>query len=166
MMRFQGRKITSMGVMVSVGILLSYIESLFILPVKIPGVRIGLSNIVSVLALYLFGPMEAFMVVVARVLLAGLLFGNGMSLVFSISGAILSVFAMSILYRLNKLSCIGISVVSGVVHNIAQLIVAVLVIDNGYMIYYMPVLIIAGVFAGLIVGIISGVLIDRLKRFV
>ena len=165
-MRLRGNKIAILGVMASVGILLSYIETFIYIPVKVPGIRVGLSNIVTMLALYLFGPIEALWVLITRVLISGFLFGSGMSLLFSFAGALASVIIMILLYKSKHLSCVGVSVIAGVVHNCSQLIVAILVVENTYIGYYFPLLIITGVLAGSIVGVLSNILINRIRQII
>lgn len=164
MMRLRSSKIASLGVLTAVGLLISYVESLFIIPIKVPGVRIGLSNLITIIVMYIFGPIEAFMVLITRVLLSGILFGNGLSLAYSISGAIFSYLLMVGFKRIKAFSIVGISVIGGVAHNIAQLIVAAFIMGNINVLYYLPVLLIFGCIAGFIIGMLSDVIFKRLNR--
>lgn len=163
MMRFSTSKITFLGIMASIGIIIGYLESLIILPISVPGIKLGLSNIVTVLVLYLYGPIEAAVVLLVRVLLSGLMFGSLSGIIYSISGAVFSFLAMRLIYKSDKVSCIGVSALGGVIHNMAQLFIAALVLGSYYVFYYVPALMIAGVLAGVLVGLIGNILVTRLK---
>lgn len=165
-MQSLSRKITILGLLTALGILLGYIESLFIIPIRVPGIRLGISNIITVFCLYLFGPYEAFSVLISRVLLSGLMFGNGISILYSISGAIISLIVMSLAKRYLNFSVVGISVLGGVFHNIAQLVVATILVQNYSVLVYAPFLVMVGVIAGVIIGIISDLLIKRLGHLI
>ena len=91
-----------------------------------------------------------------RVILVAAMFGNGMSLMYSLAGGILSFAAMALLSRAKGFSMIGISILGGVCHNIGQIIVAAVVVENLKIMYYFPVLLIAGIVTGAVIGIISG----------
>lgn len=163
-MQLRSRKITLAGMLICVGILVGYLESFIVIPISVPGIKIGLSNIVSVIALYLFGPSFAAIILLGRVILSGLLFGSGISIVYSITGAVFSLLGMVLLYKIKSFSVFGVSLTGGVIHNIAQLFVAYLFIQNTYIFYYIPVLIISGVLSGLLIGFLSNLLIKRFKN--
>lgn len=161
-MQLRNNKVAVLGVFTAVGLLLGYIESLFVIPIKIPGVRIGLSNLIIVLVLYLFGPTSAFLVLIVKVLLSGILFGSGVSLLYSLGGALLSFIFMLIIYKCKYVSVAGVSTVGGVMHNIGQIFVASFLASNYSLLYYIPVLILSGCIAGFIIGILALMLIKRL----
>lgn len=163
-MRLPTKNITTLGIMASIGILLGYIESFISLPIRVPGIKLGLSNCITVLVLYLFGPIEAFVVLLVRVLLSGFLFGSGFSIIYSLVGGLFSFFIMFLLYKSDKISIIGLSVLGGVSHNFAQLLLATIVVRSMDALYYLPILIISGIIAGLIVGIVSINLYKRLFK--
>lgn len=163
MMRLRGSKIGYLGIFTAIGLMLGYIESLFMIPIRIPGIRIGFSNLITIVALYLLGPIEAFLVLIARVILSGILFGNGSSVIYSIAGAIFSFIFMYVGKKLNVFSEVGVSVIGGVCHNMAQLLVASILTGSMKVLYYGPVLTIFGCIAGIIIGFISIVIIRRMK---
>lgn len=165
-MQSLSRRTARLGVLVTLGILFGYIESLISIPIRIPGIKIGISNIVSVVSLYLLGPIDALVVSILRVLLSGILFGSGFSILYSISGAIISFLLMLLAYKLDIFSVIGVSVIGGVAHNIGQLLIACIVVKLPAIMGYTPWLIIFGVVAGLIVGAVSNIIINRLRTYV
>lgn len=157
------KKISAIAVFTSLALIFGYVEALIPFNFGIPGVKLGLANIVTVTALYYFGVKEAVGIFLIRVLLIGLLFGNAMSLIYSLSGAVLSL-AVMILCKKLKLSVIGVSAMGGVFHNVGQLIAAAIVLQSPTLMYYYPVLFISGLVTGIIIGIISNLIIKRLEK--
>ena len=153
-----------LGVMLSVALILSFIESLIPFYFGVPGMKLGLTNVIVILALYLFGPVEAITISVLRIVLSGFLFGNAFSIIYSLAGGLLSFFVMFLLKRFAKLGVIPISITGGIFHNVGQIIVAILVMNNTYLMYYMPVLLIAGFVTGALIGIIASELVRRLSK--
>ena len=158
----RSRKITGAAALTAAGLMIGYIESFIVLPVHVPGVRIGLANITTIIALYLGGPVYAAVVAAARVVLSSVLFGSPVSFIYSICGAFLALVGMCVLKRLD-FSVYGTSVFGAVLHNMAQILVAMVMIGSTYMLMYIPVLVLAGTGAGLIVGYLSNILISRIK---
>lgn len=163
-MQLLNKKIPYAALFIACGILCGYIEYLFPLPIGIPGVKLGLSNIVTVICLYLFDPVMSIIVLFVRVLLSGFMFGNAFGIIYSLSGAVFSFLIMLLLKRFNWFSVTGISVAGGVTHNIGQLLVACFLISQLKLIYYLPILIISGVLCGFIVGFLSDIIIRTLKK--
>lgn len=157
------KKTAFLGVFLTLAMICSYIEMLIPFNFGIPGVKLGLTNIVVVLMLYTIGTREAIMVSVLRILLMGILFGNVMSIVYSLAGGILSFLVMAILKKTGQLGCISVSVAGGISHNIGQILAAAVVVTSFSILYYLPVLLIAGVVTGLLIGILAQELIVRLK---
>lgn len=149
--------------MVALAFTFSYLESLIPFNFGIPGVKLGLANLVVVVALYIMKPGEAFSIAVIRILLAGLTFGNVYSLAYSLCGGILSFIVMYFM-RKTKLSVIGVSMLGGICHNIGQIIVAAVVMETARIAYYLPVLLVAGLITGLLLGIVSKLIIDRFNK--
>lgn len=149
--------------MVALAFTFSYLESLIPFNFGIPGIKLGLANLVVVIALYTMKPGEAFSIVLIRVFLAGLTFGNTLSIAYSLCGGILS-FAVMLLMKKTKLSVIGVSMLGGICHNIGQIIVAVIVMHTKQIAYYLPVLLVAGVATGLLIGIVSKLIIARIEK--
>ncbi len=159
------KNIAFLGVFLGFALVLSYVESLIPFYFGVPGMKLGLTNLAIVLILYSRGPKEAYIVSIARVFLAGFLFGNLFSIVYSLAGAILSLTVMVLLKRLTGLRVMTVSAIGGISHNIAQLFVAAVLVENYNIFFYVPVLMIAGLITGLIIGVISQELLIRLRRF-
>lgn len=156
-------KIAYLGVFLALALICSYVESLIPFYFGIPGVKLGLTNIVVVLLLYLAGTREAFLVSVARVVLAGFLFGNMFSILYSMAGALLSFFVMYLLKKTGKFGVLPVSISGGMFHNVGQLCVAAFVVENYNIFYYMPVLLIAGIVTGALIGVAAQEIILRLR---
>ncbi|MBR2280163.1 MAG: Gx transporter family protein [Ruminococcus sp.] len=157
------KKISAIAVFTSLALIFGYIEAVIPFNFGIPGVKLGLANIVTVTALYYFGAKEAVGISLIRVLLIGLLFGNAMSLIYSLSGAVLSL-AVMILCKKLKLSTIGVSAMGGVFHNVGQLIAAAVMMNTSALLYYYPVLFISGLVTGIVIGVVSDQIIKRIKK--
>lgn len=150
------------GIMIALAFTLSYLESLLPLNIGVPGVKLGLANLVVVVALYKLKPGEAFAIAMIRILLAGLTFGNTYSLIYSLCGGILS-FAVMALVKNTRLSVIGVSIIGGTMHNIGQISAAAVLMGTNKIIYYLPVLLIAGLLTGFLTGLLSKTIIERIK---
>ena len=148
------KKITYLGLYTAAAILLGYVESLIPIFAAVPGMKLGLANLAIILVLYHFGPSEAFMVQIVRILSVGFLFGNLFSIAFSMAGGLLSLSVMILLKRGKAFGIVGISVAGGVTHNIGQIMMASMLIKNIQIMYYLPALIIAGVLTGILIGIL------------
>lgn len=154
------------GMFLALALVAGYVEQLIPINLGIPGVKLGLANIVTMVLLYTVGIRAAAGTTVIRILLAGILFGTGFSIVYSAAGAVLSMLIMVLLKKTKKFSCVGVSVAGGVFHNVGQIVVAILVLETNALVYYLPILIISGVVAGIVIGIISGLLMRRLTPVV
>ena len=161
---FDVRRLTTLSLLVAVSMILSYVESQIPVFIAVPGVKLGLANILSVFALYTLGVWGACGVSLVRVCLSALLFGNPVSLIFSLSGAVLSLGAMILVKKLCPFSPVGVSVVGGVMHNVGQICAAAIIMETGAIVSYLPVLIISGTVAGVLVGLAAGELKRRLSR--
>lgn len=148
------KKIATTAVFTALALIFSYIEAVLPLNLGIPGVKLGIANIVIVAALYQLGIKEAVGISIIRVFIIGLLFGNIVSLIYSLSGAILSLAGMILCKKL-KLSVIGVSAIGGTLHNIGQLIAAAVMLRSSALVYYLPVLLIAGLITGILIGLVS-----------
>lgn len=155
-----------MGMLVALAFIFSYIESLLPTSVGIPGVKIGLANMVVIVTLYTMGAAPAFALSLVRIVLTGFTFGNLASMVYSLGGGMLSLLVMVIARKTKLFSVTGVSVLGAVFHNVGQIIVAALVIENSSLFYYLPVLMISGVAFGIIIGVVGAMLIKRLSRFI
>lgn len=150
--------------MVALAFIFSYVESLFPINLGIPGVKLGLANLVVIVSLYLFGIREAAVISFIRIVLSGITFGSPAAMVYSLAGGVLSLLIMVIVKKTNKFSTMGVSVAGGVFHNVGQIIVAMIVLETQSLIYYLPVLIISGLVAGVVIGILAAEIIKRLPK--
>jgi len=158
-----GKKTAFLGLCTALALILAYVEVLLPpLVSAIPGIKMGLPNIIIIFLLYRHGPLPAAAVSLVRVALVALLFGNVMSLLYSLAGAILSLTAMALLRRLDFLSTVGVSVAGGVLHNVGQILMAMLLLGTAELGYYLIVLAISGTIAGVLIGLCGSVLIRRI----
>lgn len=155
-------RVALFGVFVALALIFSYVESLIPFHIGIPGVKLGLANLIIVIALYKMSLKEAYLLSVTRIVLAGFIFGNLFSILYSLAGGLLSLSAMALLKKMDGFSIIGVSIAGGVMHNVGQLIIAMLVVETFSVIYYVPVLLIAGLITGLVIGIAANEMLKRL----
>lgn len=161
---FNTSRVAFLGLMTAVALILSYVESLFPFNFGVPGIKLGLPNLTTVILLYVCGPVSALSVNLVRVLLSGLLFGNLSMIIYSLAGAAISFVFMLTAFKINKFSVAGISLIGGVFHNIGQCIVACLVVSNYRIGVYLPFLLIAGALTGVLIGYISKLIIPIIKK--
>lgn len=155
-------RVAYFGVFTALALIFSYVESLIPFQIGIPGVKLGLANLIIVIALYKMSLREAYLLSVTRVVLAGLIFGSMFSILYSLAGALLSLTVMAFLKKSGGFSILGISIAGGVMHNVGQLIVAMFVVQTFSVSYYIPVLLIAGLITGLVIGIAADSMLRRL----
>lgn len=148
-------KIASSAVLTALALIFSYIEFLIPLPIPIPGIKLGLANVVVVVALYRLGTANALTVNVLRILLSGLLFGNVFGILYSMAGGLFSFLIMWLLKKTNWFSIVGVSMAGGVAHNLGQLSVAALAVSNAKIFYYFPPLLFAGMLTGILMGVVA-----------
>ncbi len=156
-----GKTVATAAMLTALAMVLSYLESLLPAFVAIPGVKLGLANIAVLFALYTLGAPYAALVSLLRVGLSALLFGQIVSFVFSLLGALVSLCLMCLCRRCTPLSPVGVSVAGGIGHNIGQTLAALLVLETAAFLYYLPVLMISGTLAGVGVGVAGGFLLRR-----
>lgn len=157
-------KVAYFGVFTAFALIMGYIESMIPFYFGIPGVKLGLTNIVIVIALYVMGVKEAFLLNAARIVLVGFLFGSLYSIIYSLAGGMLSLLVMVLLKKTGRFSVGGVSIAGGISHNIGQVLVAVFVVETASIAYYLPVLLIAGTITGFLIGIISSEILKRLPK--
>lgn len=160
------RTVAMCGVMTAMAMIFSYVESLIPIPIPVYGVKLGVANIAIITVMYAIGDKEALIINCIRIALTALLFGNLNSFIFSMAGGLLSFTVMAILKKINLFSIVGVSVAGGVFHNVGQIIAAIFIMGTGAIIYYLPVLIAAGVITGIIIGIVSALVAKRVKSAV
>lgn len=158
------KKTAYFGMFVALAFLFSYIESLIPINLGIPGVKLGLANLVVIVSLYVMGARAAFAVAMARILLSGFTFGSLFAMLYSMAGGLLSFGVMALLKKSRRFSVVGVSVAGGVFHNVGQILVAILVVRTVALVTYLPILMVAGVVAGVVIGILGAAVIRRVER--
>lgn len=160
------KRIAFLALSTTLALILSFVESQIPALVAIPGIKVGLPNIVMVFLLYVVGWKETITVSFIRIFIVSILFGNIQSLTFSLAGALLSLLCMILLKKLNWFSCITVSITGGIFHNVGQIIAACLWTNTAEIaFFYLPVLLVSGTIAGAIIGIIAGVVVKRLQKW-
>ena len=139
------------------------LESLVPIGFGIPGIKLGLTNVVVILLMYCIGAKEALVISLLRIFLIGFLF-NPASILFSLAGGLLSFILMYLMKRTNLFKCLSVSLVGGISHNIGQIIVASVIVENYNILFYIPVLLVAGIITGFLIGIVSQEIIIRLEN--
>ena len=155
-------RVAYFGVFTALALIFSYVESLIPIQLGIPGVKLGLANLIIVIALYKMRLSEGFLLSIVRILLSGFLFGNYFSILYSLAGGLLSLAVMALLKKAGDFSVMGISMAGGVSHNVGQLVVAMLVVETFSVGYYLPVLLVAGLVTGFLIGLAAGEMLKRL----
>ncbi len=151
------------ALLVALAMVLSWLESMIPLPGMMPGMKVGLANLVVVFALYRMSLRDAAGVSLVRVALVSMTFGNAYSFAYSLAGAVLSLAVMAGLKKLGRFSVMGVSIAVGVCHNIGQLLVAVAVLGTARLGWYLPGLLVSGVLAGTAIGAAGGLVVERVK---
>lgn len=164
-MRPTTKKLALLGLSTAVALILAYVESM--LPplfTAVPGIKVGLPNIIIVFVLYRLGLREAAVVSLVRMLAVSFMFGNMMALVYSLAGAFLSMLVMVLLKKANFLSVVGVSVAGGVFHNVGQILTAMLLLGTAELGYYLIVLAITGTVSGIFVGLCGAIIVKRIPK--
>ena len=153
------------GVYTALALILSYVEALIPISFGVPGIKLGLANLIIVIVLYKSSRVsDALIISIIRIVLSGFMFGNMFAIIYSLAGGILSFAVMCLLKRCDSFSIIGVSIVGGVFHNIGQLVVAMIVVETYSIGFYLPVLLIAGLITGALIGIVAGEVLKRIKN--
>ena len=155
--------VARVALLASLALIFSYVEAIIPYNPGIPGVKLGIANVVTVIALYKFGIKEAVSVSVIRIVIAGLLFTGAFGMLYSLAGATVSLIGMILLKKTDIFSVIGVSMAAGVLHNLGQLLVASALIEDLRMFFFFPVLLFSGIAAGILVGIISTMILRTLR---
>lgn len=160
------KRIAYMGMFTALAFVFSYIEFLLPINLGVPGIKLGLANLVVIVALYIVNVRAACTLSFVRIVLTGLTFGNMASMIYSLAGGILSLAVMILAKRWKIFSVTGVSVLGGVFHNVGQIMVAIVVLETTSLVYYLPVLVLSGTIAGTLIGILASVLIRRLNKVI
>ena len=156
------KKTAYLGMFTTLALIAGYVEAMIPFDFGIPGIKLGLPNLIIVIVLYRMGVKDAFVVSVLRIVLSGFLFGNVFAIVYSLSGGLLSLFLMTFLRKTKKFSIMSVSIVGGISHNLGQVLMAVCLLENINIMLYFPALMAAGAVTGLLIGIGSREVLKRL----
>ncbi len=157
-------KLSYYGMCLAIALILSYVEAMIPINLGVPGAKLGLPNIVTVLLLYTVGGSSACIIGLLRIVLNGFLFGNLFAIVYSAAGFALSFIAMLLLKKTDKFGLTGVSAIGGVMHNAGQIMVAAF-LTNGSVYAYLPVLAVIGAVSGVVIGMVGGLITDRVRGF-
>ncbi len=157
------RKIAYYGIFGALAILAGYVEAMVPVPLPVPGIKLGLSNVVVLLALYTMGSKQAFGISIVRVAVSALLFKGMTGLWYSAAGAVLSFVVMSFAQKTEKFSIAGVSILGGIFHNMGQLLAAWFILGRAVVIYLAPVLTICGAITGFAIGVISEMCVKHIN---
>lgn len=158
----KAKRLTTNALILAIALILSYIETLVPINVGVP-IKVGLANIAIMFALYKLGNKEAIIISILRVIIVSILFTNVITFYYSLGGAILSLIMMIIVKKLDLFNVYVTCAVGSLSHNIGQIIVAFILLDNSLVFYYLPYLLLFGLISGLIIGILSAVIIKRVN---
>lgn len=158
------RRMTTLSLLFALAMIFSFVESRVPTFIPIPGVKLGLCNVVVIFTLFRLGAPSAIAVSLLRVLLSSVLFGNTAAFFYSLAGAILSLGVMILVKHFRFFSAVGISVLGGVMHNVGQLLMAWILLGTAGVMYYLPVLVIAGTVAGALIGLLAAYLHKRAEN--
>ena len=159
---FKTRRLALSAMLAALALIFSYVEALIPIPVPVPGIKLGIANLVIVMAIYKLGFRYAFTINCVRIVIAGLLFSGVFGMFYSFAGGILSIAVMYLLYRTGWFSMIGVSMAGGVAHNLGQLITACLIVSNVRLMSYFSILLFSGLFSGIAVGFLAALIYRRL----
>lgn len=161
----KAKRVTFLGLSIALAMILSFVESQIPALVAVPGIKVGLPNLVMVFLLYRVGWKETVIVSIIRIVLISMLFGNVQTMTFSIAGATLSLLGMILLKKTNWFSCVAVSVTGGILHNVGQIVAAVFWTGTAEIAFYLPVLLISGTVAGTLIGILAGMIVKRMAKW-
>ena len=152
------------AILTALAMIFSYVEAILPFTIAIPGVKLGIANIVVVIALYKFGVKMALTINIIRIVISGFLFSGTFGILYSLAGGLLSFVAMLMIKRFKCFSIVGVSLTGGVFHNLGQLLTAAFLVSNLKMFVYFPVLLFSGLATGVINGIVAGLVLEKLKK--
>lgn len=155
-------KLATAALLAAVALIFSYIEVLIPFNPGIPGIKLGIANLVIIVSLYYLGARYALLINIIRILIGGLLFSGVFGAIYSLSGALLSMLTMVLLKKTGLFSVTGVSIAGGVAHNLGQLLVAAFLVSNIKVFIYFPVLIFSGIASGAIIGILAYIILKKL----
>ena len=160
--RSSAGKIAQYGLLIALAFIFSYVEALIPLPVPVPGIKLGLANLVNVVGLYTVGAAGTLVVGILRIVMVGFTFSNPGSMLYALAGGILSLTVMALSKKMDWFGKTGVSILGGVFHNIGQLSMAAWITKTAGVFTYLPVLLVAGVITGGVIGLMGGLVTERI----
>lgn len=161
--RERTRRVALCGLLIAMMLVLGFVESRIPIDAGIPGIKLGLSNGVLIFAVYMLDLPTAWMLMALKVVLSGLLFGGFSKIMYAIAGGVLSMICMSVLSKVKGMHPVTVSMAGGAMHNIGQVALAMVILHNGQLLYYMAVLILVGLGCGALTGIVADSVMKHLK---
>lgn len=155
-----------MGLLTALAFVFSYVEFLIPVNLGVPGAKLGLANLVIIVALYTLRARDAFLLSMIRIVLVGFTFGSMAGMMYSLAGGMMSFAVMVLAKKTKLLSVTGVSVLGGIFHNVGQILVAIMVVKTGSLIYYLPVLIVIGCLSGVVIGILGAMVTKRVQKII
>ena len=162
MRNYRVRRLAVSALLVTVMLMLGYVESL--VPTGVPGIKLGLSNSVLILAIVWLGVPTAFALMIVKVLLSGFLFSGVNAMLYAFAGGLLSMLVMCVLYKTKAFSLTPVAMAGAVAHNVGQVVLAMLILETGKLVFYMAILMLVGLVTGFVTGTVASILIKRLPR--
>ena len=156
-------RITLLAILLSAALILGFVENLFNIAPGVPGIKLGLSNVVLLFTLYTLKISDAILLMVLKVLLSGFLFGNPMTISYGLAGGALSFLGMLLTKKIPEISIVGVSMIGAVLHNTGQIILNMLIVQNTVLLSYLPVLVIVGLVTGLLTGFAAKLVLAHMK---
>ena len=161
--RFTVQNVAQCGLLTAMMLVLGFIESLLPVAAGVPGIKLGLSNGVLLFALYMMDAPTAFVLMLLKVLLSGLLFGGVSAMMYAMAGGVLSMIGMILLKKL-RFNLLTVSMIGAVLHNLGQVLLAMIILETDRLIYYMAVLLLVGLACGAVTGIAARATIQHMKK--
>jgi len=162
--RERTNRIALSGLLVALMLVLGYVESLIPVAAGIPGIKLGLSNGILIFAIYMLGIPTAFLLMVLKVVLSGLMFGGVSAMMYAMAGGLVSMVAMSLLSRVKGIHPVVVSMMGGVGHNVGQVGLAMIMLNTPKLLYYMALLMIVGLICGALTGVCADSVMKHLKK--
>ncbi|MEG0391289.1 MAG: Gx transporter family protein [Anaerovoracaceae bacterium] len=162
--KYSPTQIASVALLTTLAMICSYLETFLPLPLAIPGIKLGIANLVIIIALYLLNVKAVFCINLLRILLSGFLFTGVFGILYSLAGGMLSLCLMVLLNKTSWFSILGISIAGGVAHNLGQLLTAAYLMGTFKVFYYFPVLLFSGLICGGIIGLLAYLILRKLPR--
>ena len=160
----QARRVSVCGMLLALMLVLGFVESQLPVAAGIPGIKLGLSNGVLIFAVYMLNVPTAYLLMVLKVLLSGMLFGNPSAMMYAFAGGLLSLTVMCLLSRMKDLSPVVVSMVGGLCHNVGQVLLAMIILNTPKLVYYMAILMAVGLVTGLATGLAANGIIRRFRK--